>query len=90
MFEMNYQHIPRNPCCSVKYCPFVLAWETIVHNFQGFEAGFDVKDQINQIVASKGPLDWEKTNPGTTYIVTSQARTIGNLTVDNPYPIDSV
>jgi len=39
MFQMNCQHIPENPCCSVKYCPLVLAWTTIVHKFQGFEAG---------------------------------------------------
>jgi len=51
--------------------------------------GFDEKDQINQIVADIGPLDLEKTNPGTAYIVTSRARTIGNASVDNPYPIDS-
>ena len=53
------------------------------------ETGFAEKDQINQIVVDIGPIDWGKTNPGTAYIVTSWARTIGSLTVDNPYPIDS-
>ena len=48
MFEMGCQQIPGNPCCSVKYCPLVLAWATTVHKFQGFEAGFDEKDQINE------------------------------------------
>jgi len=89
MFEMNCQLIPGNPCCSVKYCPLVLAWATTVHKFQGFEAGFDEKDQINRIVANIGELDWEKINPGTAYVVTSRARTIGTPTVDNPNPTDS-
>ena len=60
MFEMGCQHIPGNPCCSVNYCPLVLAWATTVHRFQGFEAGFDEKDQFSQIVADIGPLDWER------------------------------
>jgi hypothetical protein len=89
MFEMNCQQIPGNPCCSVKYCPLVLAWATTVHKFQGFEAGFDEKDQINRIVANIGELDWEKINPGTAYVVTSRARTVGTPTVDNPNPTDS-
>ena len=50
MFGMNCQNNPGNPYCSVKYCPLVLAWATIVHKFQGFEAGFDEKDQTNKIV----------------------------------------
>ena len=36
------------------------------------------------------PLDWEKTDPGTAYIVTSRTRTLGKPTVNNPYPRDSV
>ena len=89
MFKMNCQNNPKNPRYSVEYCPLVSAWATTVHRFQGHEAGFDRKYQINRIVADIGPPDWEKTNPGTAYVVTSRARTIGNPTVDNPYPIDS-
>ena len=89
MFGMNFQNNPGNPCRSVKYCPLVLAWATTVHKFQGFEAGVDGKDQINRIVADIGPLDWEETIPGTAFVVMSQARTISNPTVDNPYPTDS-
>ena len=36
-----------------------------------------------------GPLDWEETNLGTAYIVTSRVRTIGNPTADNPYTTGS-
>ena len=88
MFRMNCQNNHGNPCCSVKYYPLVLAWTITVHKFQEFGAGFDEKDRINRILADIGPLDWEKTNPGTAYVVTSRARTIGNPTVDNPHPTD--
>ena len=34
-------------------------------------------------------LDWENICPGTAYVVTSRARTIGVATKDNPYPSQS-
>ena len=83
---MNCQSNLGNPCCSAKYCPLVLAWATTVHKFQGFEAGFDKKDQVNRTAAGIGPLDWEKIDPGTVYVVMIRARTIGNTTVDNTSP----
>ena len=89
MFRINCLNNPGNPCCSVKYCPLVLAWVTTVHIFHDFEVGVDEKDQTNRNVSDIGPLDWEKTNTGTAYVVTSRARTIDNPIVDNPYPTDS-
>ena len=56
---------------------------------KGFECGLDVTDQVNHIVADIGTLEWEKINPGTAYVVTSRAKTIGVSSDTNPYPIDS-
>ena len=60
-----------------------------MYNIQGFEAGFDKKDQVNIIVAHIGPLDWEKKKKGTAYIVTRRTRIIGFSTADNQHPTDS-
>ena len=60
-----------------------------MYKFQGFGAGFDDLDQVNQIMAHISDLDWEKINPCTAYVVTSQAKIIGNPTDDNPYATDS-
>ena len=43
-----------------------------MHKFQPFEAGFDNKDQVNQIVAYILGLDWEKVNPGTGHRIRSK------------------
>ena len=75
-------------CCNARYCPLVLAWATTVHKFQGFEAGFGEKD-VNYILADINSLEWEKTNPGTAYVVASRAKTIGKVTDDIDYPTDS-
>ena len=76
-------------CCIARCCPLILAYATTVHKFQGFEAGFDKGDTINHIIADMGDLNWEKKNPGTVYVVTSRAKTIGTSTVNNPHPIRS-
>lgn len=34
-------------------------------------------------------LDWEKLNPGTAYVVTSRAKTIGTITDSQTYPMNS-
>jgi len=76
-------------CCTVTYCPLVLSWAITVHKFQGFEAGFGKDDMVKYIVADMNNLDWEKSNPGTAYVVTSRGKTIGTVTPDNPYPLES-
>ena len=91
------QHVPipmqqvycDKKCCVATHCPLVLAWATTIHKFQGFEAGFDENDPIKYIIADINSLEWEKLHPGTAYVVTSRAKTIGNVTSDNPYPLDS-
>ena len=86
---MNETLCDVSKCCVARYCPLVLAWATTVHKFQGFEAGFDDSDLINHIIANLNDLDWEKKFPGTAYVVTSRAKTIGTATDDNQYPLDS-
>ena len=76
-------------CCNARYCPLVLAWATTIHKFQGFEAGFGKDDHIKRIVADINNLAWEKQHPGTAYVVASRAKTIGKVTKDIEYPIDS-
>lgn len=76
-------------CCICRYCPLELAWASTVYRFQGFEAGFAEDDWIKYIVANIGDLAWEQSKPGTAYMVTSRAKTIGKVTKDNPYPLDS-
>ena len=76
-------------CCNARYCPLVLAWATTVHKFQGFEAGFDEDDNVNYIIADINTLDWEKSHPGTAYVVASRAKTIGKVTADIEHPTKS-
>jgi hypothetical protein len=89
MVEQGCSKNPGHPCCSVHYCPLILSWATTVHKFQGFEAGFDVSDSINRIIADVNDLEWEKKCPGTAYVVTSRAKTLGNATPRRPHPMDS-
>lgn len=76
-------------CCVARYCPLTLSWAMTVHKFQGFEAGFDEDDKIHHIIANINNLKWEKDHPGTAYTVASRAKTIGTITPENQYPIDS-
>lgn len=76
-------------CCIARYCPLVVAYACTVHKFQGFEAGFDNGDTVSRIIADMNNLDWEKLHPGTAYVVTSRAKTIGTCTCDEPYPFNS-
>ena len=91
------QHVPIPPqevlcdkgCCVARYCLLVLARATTVHTFQGFDAGFQQWDLINQIVARLNNLDWEKKCLGAVFVVSNRARIIGVTTEDNPYPSQS-
>jgi hypothetical protein len=76
-------------CCIARYCPLVVAYACTIHKFQGFEAGFDHGDTVSRIIADMSNLDWEKRQPGTAYVVTSRAKTIGTCTCDEPYPFNS-
>lgn len=76
-------------CCIARYCPLVVAYACTIHKFQGFEAGFDHGDTVSRIIADMNTLDWEKLFPGTAYVVTSRAKTIGTCTCDEPYPFNS-
>ena len=70
------------------YCPLVLARATTVHKFQGFEVDFDVEveEDINTIIANSNNLTWERLHLGTSYMVVSYAKTIGNPTAQSQYP----
>ena len=85
MHEVNC----RKRCCHAVYCPLELCWATTVHKFQGFEAGFDDDDNINHIIADIDNLAWEKTCPGTAYVVASRAKSIGQVTKEEMYPTKS-
>lgn len=76
-------------CCIARFCPLVVAYACTVHKFQGFEAGFDKGDTVHHIIADMNSLDWEKLNPGTAYVVTSRAKTIGTISGSRTYPMNS-
>jgi hypothetical protein len=75
-----------NSCSSVTFCPLVPAWATTIHNFQGFEAGFDKKDQFQHLIIDPGDIKSEQQQPGLLYVATSHVKTIGDMTQDVPYP----
>ncbi len=93
------QHIPitmitktcncKQSCCTVIYCPLVTAWATTIHKFQGFEAGFDPNDQFKHLIVNPGNLTTKQQNPGILYAAMSHAKTMGQITPNNPHPKDS-
>ncbi len=93
------QHIPitmitktcnrKQLCCTVTYCPLVTAWATTIHKFQCFEAGFDPNDQFKHLIVDPGDLTTEQQNPGILYAAMSHAKTMGQITPNNPHPKDS-
>ncbi len=93
------QHIPiamitktcncKQSCCTVTYCPLVIAWATTIHKFQGFEAGFNPNDQFKHLYVDPGDLTTKQQNPGILYAALSCAKTMGWMTPNNPHPKDS-
>ena len=79
---MRTQHC-RKSCCSVTFCPLVLAWATTIHKFHGMEAGFDKKDQFQHLIINPGDIKSEQQQPGILYVATSCAKTIGDMTQDS-------
>ncbi len=92
------QHIPiamitktcnhKQSCCTVTYCTLVTAWATTIHKFQGFEAGFDPNDQFKHLIVDPGDLTTEQQNTGILYAAMSRAKTMGQMTPNNPHPKD--
>ena len=78
-----------DPCCSVRYCPLVLAWATTLHKFQGYEAGFEENDAINRLIINPGDHSTELKNPGMFYVAASRGKTFGKPTAEQQYPKDS-
>ncbi len=76
-------------CYTVTYCPLVTAWATSIHTFQGFEAGFDPNDQFKHLIVNPGNLTTEQQNPRILYAAMSHAKTMGQMTPNNPCPKDS-
>jgi hypothetical protein len=74
----------------VTYCPLVTARATKIHKFQGFDAGFDPNDQFKHLIVNPGNLTTKQQNPGTLYAAMSHAKTMGQMTPNNPHPKDSV
>jgi hypothetical protein len=93
------QHIPisminktcnhKQSCCTVTYCPLVTAWATKIHKFQGFEAGFDPNDQFKHLIVDPGNLTTKQQIPGILYADMSRAKTMGQMTPNNPHPNNS-
>ncbi|EJK63663.1 hypothetical protein THAOC_15666, partial [Thalassiosira oceanica] len=78
-----------DPCCTVRYCPLVLAWATTIHKFQGYEAGFEETDTVNRLIINPGDHSTEMDNPGMFYVAASRGKTFGKPTAEEPYPKDS-
>jgi hypothetical protein len=76
----------KKSCCSVTFCPLVPAWATTIHKFQGFEAGFEEKDQFQHLIIDPGDIKFEQQQPGLLYVATSCVKTIGDITQDVPHP----
>ena len=85
---MHEQYCKRK-CCTARFCPLELAYATTIHKFQGFEAGFDDGDTVKHIIADVNSLTQEKRAPGTAYVTTSRAKTIGTMTGNERYPMNS-
>jgi hypothetical protein len=73
----------------VTYCPLVTAWATTIYKFQGFEAGFDPNDQFKHLIVDPVNLTTKQQNPGILYAAMSRAKTMGQMTPNNPHPKDS-
>lgn len=74
----------------MRYCPLELSWATTIYKFQGFEAGFDKHDCTKRLIADIDDLKWEHKHPGTAYVATSRAKTIGKYDAKkNPNPLDT-
>jgi hypothetical protein len=76
----------KKSCCSVIFCPLAPAWTTTIHTFQGFEAGFDEKDQFQHSIIDPGDIKSKQQQPGLLYVATSHVQTIGDMTQDVPHP----
>ena len=78
-----------DPCCTVRYCPLVLAWATTIHKFQGYEAGFEETDNVNRLIINPGNHSTEMETPGMFYVAASRGKTFGKPTAEQPRPKDS-
>ncbi len=76
----------KQSCFTVTYCPLVTAWATTIHKFQGFEAGFDPNDQFKHLIFDPGDLTTKQQYPGILYSAMSRAKTMGQMTPNNPHP----
>lgn len=65
------------------------AWATTIHKFQGFEAGKEAWDDVQNLIIDPGNLDAESRNPGLLYVAVSRGRTMGSMSPTNPHPTDS-
>jgi hypothetical protein len=79
----------KQSCCKVTYCPLVPAWETTIHKFQGFEAGFDKNAQFKHLIVDPGDLTTKLQNPGILYVALSHAKTIGKVSPNELHLKDS-
>jgi len=68
-------------CCSVKFCPLELSFGMTLHTFQGQSAGpvdkGQPKNAVDRVIIEPGTRGFEGNNPGTLYMATSRATTIG-------------
>ena len=77
------------PCCSVTFCPLVPAWATTIHKFQGFEAGKETWDTVQNLIIDPGCIMAENRSPGILYVAVSRGKTMGSMSATNKHPTDS-
>lgn len=74
-------------CCTVCFCPLELSFGMTLHTFQGQSAGPVDEGQppnaVDTVIVEPGTRSFEGNNPGTAYMATSRATTMGTGHLDS-------
>ena len=89
MQKTSCKYGQKRPCCSAIFCPLIPAWATTIHKFQGFEAGKDPWDAIQNLIVDCGDQSAENRCPGLLYFAVSRAKMLGEIVGYDSFPTDS-